>query len=307
VDEAYKIIGRSVRQLFPAESGALCVLNGARDHVEATITWGGTVSTDTYFTPDDCWALRRNRMHVVASADDLPCPHVHDNGARYMCLPLTAQRETLGLLHVQTPPDQTLTADRQQLARTVAEQISLALSNLQLQETLRRQSVRDPLTGLFNRRYLEESLDREISRSRRNGQPLALIMLDIDHFKRVNDTHGHDGGDEVLRLVAALMVQSLRKADVACRYGGEEFTLILPEASLPDALLKAEQLREATQQLQIVYQHQPIPVTLSLGVAGLHDQVADGNQLLGAADAALYRAKQEGRNRVVASSEVAGA
>ncbi|MBV9863727.1 MAG: diguanylate cyclase [Abitibacteriaceae bacterium] len=300
-DEAYKIIGRSIRQLFLEESGALAMMNTARDHVEVVLSWGHELRSESYFTPDDCWALRRNQMHVVTDMQtDLICPHISEGSyTGYMCLPLIAQRETLGVLHIWRADGQALTPARQQLARTVAEQISLALANLHLQETLRSQSVRDPLTGLFNRRYLEESLEREINRAQRNQRSLGIIMVDVDHFKRINDTYGHEGGDTVLRELGNLLQSSLRKGDVACRYGGEEFTLLLPDASLEDALQKAEQLCEAARQLIIQHSTQTIKITLSQGVAAFpqHGEVGEG--IIQAADAALYRAKHQGRDRVI--------
>lgn len=305
VGEAYKIMARTIKQLFPDTRGALFAFDADKDHLEAVVDWG-EVQTETYFAPDDCWGLRRNRMHLVeATGCELACPHVSfrennlANCQDYLCLPLIAQRETLGLLHLMTEENQALGEDRQQLARTVGEQISLALANLHLQERLRNQSIRDPLTGLFNRRYLEESLEREINRALRSKKPLGLIMLDIDFFKKFNDTHGHDAGDAVLRQVAEMLSNYLRKADSACRYGGEEFTLILPEADLASACQKAEQLREAARRLEIQYGRAIVgPISLSLGVACFPQHGNTGEELLHAADAALYQSKADGRDRV---------
>ena len=302
VSEAYKIMARTIRQLFPEMSGALFAMHAEHDQVEAVLSWG-TVRTETFFSPDECWGLRRNRMHVAQPCEDgfseLICAHLSAPlPGSSMCLPLMAQRETLGLLHLVCEDAQEIPDDRQQLARTVAEQIALALANLHLQERLRNQSIRDPLTGLFNRRYLEESLEREINRAQRGQKSLGLIMLDIDHFKRFNDTHGHDAGDAVLREVAVLLNGQLRKADVACRYGGEEFTLILPEADAEAALHKAEQLREAATRLVIQYGRKTVePISLSLGVACFPQHGESGEALLLAADAALYKSKQAGRDR----------
>lgn len=306
VNEAYTIMARTVRQLFPETGGALFAFDAAHNHVEVVIRWG-EMQSETYFSPDDCWGLRRNRMHSVDSSGcEMTCPHVltaEETVCRdYLCLPLIAQRETLGLLHLMAAENQPFSEDRQQLARTIGEQISLALANLHLQERLRNQSIRDPLTGLFNRRYLEESLEREINRAARSKKPLGLIMLDIDFFKKFNDTHGHDAGDAVLREVATLLGTHLRKADSACRYGGEEFTLILPEADLHDACQKAEQLREAARRLEIRYGRQMVgPISLSLGVACFPQHGASGDELLHAADTALYQSKAAGRDRVTAA------
>jgi diguanylate cyclase (GGDEF)-like protein len=183
---------------------------------------------------------------------------------------------------------------------TVAGQIGLALGNLKLSEALRVQSMRDVLTGLFNRRYMEESLERELRRAVREQGPLGVIMLDVDHFKRLNDTSGHDAGDMILRALGHCMQEITRGYDIACRYGGEEFTLILPNAPLSVAVERAEQLREKFKHLDVEHQgHSLAPGTLSLGVAGFPEHGSSMEHILRAADVALYRAKNEGRDRVV--------
>lgn len=192
-----------------------------------------------------------------------------------------------------------LTQTKQQLAVTVAEHIALSLANLKLRETLQNQSIRDPLTGLFNRRYLEESLEREVNRAQRKQQTLGIIMLDVDHFKRFNDTFGHEAGDAVLRKLGQFLHTHIRVSDIACRYGGEELTLILPEASLDVTHQRAEQIREGVKHLQVQHRHQPLDaITLSLGVACFPQHGLTGEAVMQAADAALYRAKKEGRDAV---------
>jgi diguanylate cyclase (GGDEF)-like protein/PAS domain S-box-containing protein len=168
-------------------------------------------------------------------------------------------------------------------------------ANMLLQE----QAIRDPLTGLHNRRYLDETLPRELQRAERQGQPVGIIMLDIDHFKRFNDTYGHDAGDTVLRAVGAFLQQHTRGADIACRYGGEEFTLVLPGASLADARQRAEELRTRVQTLVVQHGGQALEkVTASLGVAIFRTHGTTADALVSTADQALYQAKRNGRNRV---------
>jgi diguanylate cyclase (GGDEF)-like protein len=174
------------------------------------------------------------------------------------------------------------------------------LANLQLRERLRSQSIRDPLTGLFNRRYLEETLARELSRANRTGQSLGLIMFDVDHFKRLNDTFGHDAGDTVLRELGRFVERNFRTSDVACRFGGEEFVILVPDTELEQLERRAQRLREAIK--QVAFSHQGIPlgtVTISLGAGISPDHGDSPDSLLGAADAALYRAKNAGRDRAV--------
>jgi diguanylate cyclase (GGDEF)-like protein len=213
---------------------------------------------------------------------------------------MMAQGEALGVLHLAANEAQAhLTEAQQRLAQAVAEQLSLALANLKLRETLRLQSIRDVLTGLFNRRYLEETLEREILRAARNKGPLGVIICDIDHFKRFNDTFGHEAGDVLLHELGNYLLTRTRGADIACRYGGEEFTLVLTEASLEATRRRAEELRVGISNLRVQYRGQPLgPITFSLGVAVFPDHGLNRDALLRTADAALYRAKAEGRDRV---------
>jgi diguanylate cyclase (GGDEF)-like protein len=196
-------------------------------------------------------------------------------------------------------PAAALSEAKRQLAEAVAAQLGLGLANVQLREVLRIQSIHDPLTGLFNRRYMEETLEREVHRARRGGKPMSVLILDIDSFKQQNDVFGHEGGDAVLRELGRLLRESLRKEDIPCRYGGEEFVLVLPDAVLQGAVRRAEQLREAVKHLSIPYQGRKIgSITVSIGVAAFPEHGQDGRALLQAADVALYQAKHEGRDRV---------
>ncbi|MEA5451980.1 diguanylate cyclase, partial [Leptolyngbya sp. CCNP1308] len=207
------------------------MLNPSRDRMEIVTTWGPELNSQplfSSFSPSDCWALRRGRSHQVGPHSlGLRCRHAETAAvaSTTLCLPLLAQGETLGLFYLSA---REIKQPTQQLARAVAEQVALALANLHLRETLQYQSIRDPLTGLYNRRYLEETLTQEIERAQRQHHPIGVIMLDIDHFKRFNDVHGHAAGDRVLEAVGQLLRDSVRGSDIACRYGGEEMTLVLP-------------------------------------------------------------------------------
>jgi len=210
------------------------------------------------------------------------------------------------------PSDASLSADsteltrRRQLAYALAEHIALTISNLDLRDALQVQATRDPLTGLFNRRYMQESLDREIHRARRRGRPLAVMLLDIDHFKRYNDTFGHAAGDEALRFVAEALLFSVRAEDLAVRYGGEEFLVLLPECSLQQAAIRAEEIRKRLKELYVARQGElPGPVTASIGVAAFPVTTDQVELLLKSADDALYKAKHAGRDRVAVAQPVA--
>lgn len=305
-DEAYTVMGQLCGQLFRAAEGAVLVIPASRDGLETVARWGRVVARGRdRIGLDECWALRRGRVYRVDHAGaSPPCPH-RDEAAlpASLCIPLAAQGETLGLFTIAVrpdAPDEGFGEARARLAVTVAEQFALALANLRLRATLHGQSIRDPLTGLFNRRYMEETLDREVSRAEREGGSLAVVLLDIDRFKAFNDTFGHEAGDAVLAALGALLRGALRGGDVACRYGGEEFVLILPGASLADAQRRAEEIREAIRTLPVFQGGRALgPIRCSMGVAGFPEHGTPGAVLLRAADAALYRAKREGRDQIV--------
>jgi diguanylate cyclase (GGDEF)-like protein/PAS domain S-box-containing protein len=310
-EEAYSVIAQYAKKLFSSESGALCVLSASRNLVEAVAVWGDSPSGHPVFAPEDCWALRSGRVHFVDnSKSGLVCRHVNKaQPGSYLCVPMMAQGDALGVLHLQITPlggrpgdsvPEDLTASKQQLAMGLAEHLALALANLKLRETLRVQSIRDPLTGLFNRRYLEESLERELRRAGRNKRSLGAIMLDLDDFKDYNDTFGHEAGDTLLRELGNFLKTNIRGEDIACRYGGEEFALILPEASIEGTRQRAEQLREGVKHLEVQHRGQSLGgVTLSVGVAMFPEHGTTADDILRAADAALYQAKATGRDRVV--------
>lgn len=305
-EEAYAVIARFAQRLFPTEAGALCVLNPSQNLVEAVAVWGDAPVGERVFAPEECWALRRGQVHVADDATSgLLCRHVGAPPGGYLCVPMMGQGEALGVLHLQyagTPADVSahLTETERRLAITAAGHIGLALANLRLRETLRIQSIRDPLTGLFNRRYMEESLARELRRAARNQRKLGTIMLDLDHFKRFNDTYGHEAGDALLRELGEFLRMRTRREDIACRYGGEEFVIVLPEASVEVTWQRAERLREEFKHLNLQHRgHSLGTVTLSLGLAFFPEHGSTVGDILRAADHALYRAKAEGRDRVI--------
>jgi diguanylate cyclase (GGDEF)-like protein len=222
-----------------------------------------------------------------------------------VCVPLTVQGETLGVLSVIGAPGRNAerrTNDKQ-LAVTVGEAIKLSLSNLKLREELREQAMNDPLTGLFNRRYLEQALTKELYSAQRRTESLCVVMIDLDHFKRFNDTFGHDAGDFLLREFGRLLRTNLRKSDIACRYGGEEFVLILTGSSLDGTRQRLEQIGTVVRELQLRHGEQTLGrLTMSAGIARSPEHGQSAAELLRAADEALYAAKQAGRDRVEATS-----
>jgi len=301
MDEAYTVIVRVAQQIFPVQAGALYVISPSRKLVEAAAAWGDTSLLERAFTPDECWGLRRGRVHWVEdTGSGLLCKHLSRPAPEgYLCVPMMAQSEALGVLYLTQPAKVRLTEAKQRLAVAMAEHIGMALSNLRLHEALLSQSIRDPLTDLFNRRFMEESLARELRRAIRNQRPLGVIMVDLDRFKHFNDTYGHDAGDTLLRELGTLLQTNIRGEDIACRYGGEEFTLILPEGSAEVTQQRAEGLCAALRRMEIQYRGQPLGrITMSLGVAVFPEHGKTAEALLQAADAALYQSKAAGGDKV---------
>lgn len=282
-------------------SGALALFN-QQQNLEILTSWSNCVVPLGIFERGDCWALRTGHTHFVPAGDDTArCPHAANVRNSYVCIPIVAQGETLGLLHFQTTDAHPhLSESDLSLKNTFAGQIGLSIANIRLREALRNQSIIDPLTGLFNRRYLEETLDREIRRAARSEQSLGVMMLDLDHFKTFNDRYGHEAGDAVLREAGAVLKGCVRAEDIVCRFGGEEFVVILPSADTSVTCTRAERIRSKFHDLTVLHNGKSMGrVTMSVGVAVLPEHGESSKGLLDAADGALYRAKREGRDRVL--------
>jgi diguanylate cyclase (GGDEF)-like protein/PAS domain S-box-containing protein len=316
IKEACAVVSQSVRKLLPeAVSGTLYLFRSSRNLVEAAVQWGTAGVSEALFSPDSCWSLRRSQPHwSEPAAGGINCGHLAEASAtQCLCVPMVGQGETLGILYLEYAgisnnrtgaSSESVQDSQQRLASTVAGQVALSLASLRLRETLRDQSIRDPLTGLFNRRFMEESLDRELQRAARKNHPLTVLFVDLDHFKRFNDTFGHDAGDLVLRSIADLFRKFFRADDVVCRYGGEEFGIILPESAAEHAALRANTLRAEVSKLELEYKNHSLgTVTLSIGVATFPMHGATSEELLKVADQCLYRAKAGGRDLVIVATQ----
>jgi diguanylate cyclase (GGDEF)-like protein/PAS domain S-box-containing protein len=310
LDEIAEPIAHFGRKLFPDYGGVLYLRRDTGDVLEAVAQWNGAQATSDSLTLDQCWALRRGQPHGAHELNGLRCAHLREPGppGDFICVPMSAQGESMGLLYLQALPEreQQIASDTppQKLAAMVVERLGIALANIRLRQSLRQESIRDPLTRLFNRRYLAESLPRELSRAERERQELSVLMFDVDHFKKFNDTYGHELGDQVLRMIGDALFVQFRGNDIVCRYGGEEFAVVLARTTLPQALLKAEQLRAKVRSLEVTYRHQAIgPITISIGLASSAQHGFSAGKLLAAADKAMYAAKNAGRDCVVASTE----
>ncbi|EYD70998.1 sensor domain-containing diguanylate cyclase [Limimaricola hongkongensis] len=310
--ELFEMVGRFMSHILPDCEGSVYVYSNSRDVLMGAASWNGGHHCD-HIRAEDCWGLRRGRTYSFGASEvDFPCGHSEAQDDRpSFCFPVLAHGETVGLLHLKARPGLGVEDFRasQKLAQMCAEQISLAIANVQMRDQLHDRSIRDPLTGLYNRRHLTDTLRRLLERSGREDRPLSILSIDVDHFKRFNDTHGHDAGDMVLRAVGKVLEQACDGDETACRMGGEEFMLLLPDLGPEAAALRAEALRHAVEHISVRYGEKTLPrVTVSIGLAMHPDDGAMPQQLMKAADDALYDAKARGRNQVaIAGEETAGA
>lgn len=310
--EAHSAIECFGPQLWPAATGTVYLLHATGDYLERAATWGDASLAHESLAWQDCWAMRKLRPHGVRdSGREILCRHTAQASASLpsLCVPLVAQGRMLGLFHLQHLKDVPDNSQNEAsadpglaLAVAVAEDLSLAHANMRLRESLREQSTRDSLTGLFNRRFVDEFLVRELARAERKTRQLSMIALDIDHFKRINDSFGHGAGDAVLQKVGVVLRAHVRDTDVASRIGGEEFLLLLAESPLPLAAKRAEDIRTAICGMSLKYKNQDLGrITASFGAVAFPDHGRTAEALIRAADKALYDAKHAGRNQVVSA------
>ena len=293
--EVYAVVKRFALELFPG-SGALYTLE--EGELELRAQWGSS-TLPAHPEARGCWSLRRGEIHACDGPDGLPCTHAEDHDGPSVCIPVMSSTGPVALVHLRLPAGAVWSDRSERLLRALADRLGAALTTLALQQRLLQESIRDPLTRLYNRRYMVETMERELARTRRAGQPLAVVMLDVDRFKRLNDTHGHDVGDRVLQEVARRLAGAVRTEDVVCRYGGEEFVAILPGATLELARARAEAFR--LQLASGIGSNLPT-VTISAGVAMSRDAQSP-ERLLRLADEALLEAKRSGRDRVIVADQ----
>ena len=303
-DDAGAVLMSTAQRLLPGFGGALYVFNNSRDRLDLATSWNVTEGflVSEVLLPGNCWALKRGKAHINDRTQQTLCCMHQVGTAATIEVPMMARGQVYGLLALALEGDDASERleEVNRVARALADSMSLALSNIALREKLRTQSLRDPLTGLYNRRYMEDALERYISLAERSGAATSVLMIDLDNFKRLNDEYGHAKGDAVLRDVAGQLVGALRPSDVVARYGGEELMVILPDCGVEDAAVKAEILRVRVESLSEVH---GVPISASFGVATIPATSTSAADLLPMADAALYQAKQGGKNRVVCAGK----
>jgi diguanylate cyclase (GGDEF)-like protein len=307
--QAHECAVRYFEQLLPGTSGSLSLINNSRHIVETAASWGSSILMTDGFPIESCCGLRSGRMRWRKPAQsEVDCTHFDGSApAYYLCIPLAAYGDTLGFIYVEcTSPGMAAMVDAHMgPLQELVELSSIAIAGLNLRNRLENQSIKDGLTNLFNRRFMEIALDREIRRAERHQKQVAVLMLDVDHFKQFNDTYGHEAGDTVLREVADTLRQSVPAEGVVCRFGGEEFVAILPELSMDAGLALAELLRQRVSEIRVRSRGESLrEITISIGVAVYPQNAESLEELLRVADRALYEAKHQGRNRVIAAESI---
>lgn len=300
-------------RLVPHRGGEVLLVNPSFDQLRVHSAWGEVDAVIDHQMlvdrPNACPGIRRNAVHITRSALDafsLTCQIHPLRSGSLLCVPMISHNEVLGVVHLERADEDAFGEEDTHSAGRIAEQVGLALANLRLMHRMERQAMTDPLTGLANPRSFDPIVERELAIARREEQPVGMIMLDLDHFKQFNDTHGHPAGDEALRAFARTLRSGLRESDVAARYGGEEFAVLLRATDLAAARVVAEKLRAAIETTPVeIGPNRFGRITASLGVAASNVHGTDRMQLMRVADAALYAAKEGGRNRVAAGPVVA--
>jgi diguanylate cyclase (GGDEF)-like protein/PAS domain S-box-containing protein len=306
--ELCQVAAKYSAKILNFSSGIIYIMHPSKNYLESFDSWGKPTKQHGTFTFDACWALRLGRIHnAAAGKNDLICSHVQNprnDEILYLCVPLMAQNDIYGLLYFEISqtlcPNNVLPESERLLVNAFAELTALSLANVRLRENLHFQSVRDPLTSLYNRRYLEEFLLKQLHQSERTKSPLSVLMMDLDHFKRINDFYGHDAGDLALKELGKILSGGIRAGDLACRYGGEEFLLVLFNTDAEAAKARAEILREEVSHIRIKYGTQDVgPIQISIGIAVYPQDGLTSAELIETADKALYEAKNSGRNKSV--------
>ncbi|MDG3085230.1 sensor domain-containing diguanylate cyclase [Vibrio hannami] len=309
LNEAQLVVEDIVPRIMGNVAGCISIMRESQNLLEVEIKWGQAWPGATTFSPHDCWAMRRGKFHIShEDSQSLSCNHMIDSGANNttMCIPLTAHGNTVGLFHLYfTGTDKLVSPETRNLAFTLAEHLGLALANLRLQEKLRAQAMRDPLTSLYNRRYFEQKLEEDWASAHQNADPLSLLILDLDHFKRFNDNFGHDAGDYVLKEIATLLNRSTNNHCPVCRLGGEEFAIICSNFSAEKAITLAEHIIECVRELHLDLKGLSLgQLGISVGISTYPDSDVTSDKLLTLADNALYKAKDQGRSQAVHANKM---
>ena len=311
MNEAFSISARYIQRMFQGSNGALYLIDQDINLAEAVEMWGDESTMQKVFVPTDCWSIRRGRSHLVDDEHTgLCCKHIlGETSGQYLCVPMMINGEALGIFYInhltiqgedQSDASFELQNDNEiRLITTLAEHIALSLSNIKLRQELREQSIIDVLTSLYNRRYMQETVAREMIKATYEQKNVGMIIFDIDHFKEFNDVLGHDAGDTLLREMGRFIQSSVRGSDIPCRFGGDEFVIVLPGANIEQTKKRAEKLRQGVRSLEVKHMGKLLDkCTISVGVAAFPMHGVTQTALLKSADIALYESKKNGRDQV---------
>lgn len=300
--EAHLVIKIAAEQLFIDFLGGLTINDSLGNQI-LVAQWGDKKSLETKFSSDACWGIRDGAKYLVNEHHiDLFCKHYIIPPKGSYCIPLIVDNNLLGMINFNFSNQSTITNYSTQIMTVFGDAVKSALANIQLREKLQVEATRDPLTNLFNRRYLNETLSREFHRIIREKNSLCFVMLDLDHFKSFNDSYGHEAGDEILKYVGTLLINKVRGSDIACRFGGEEFALVFINTTIDEIITPLEHIRNEIENAKIYFRDTLLPpITTSMGIAQAPVHGTTIKELIQAADMALYAAKRSGRNKIMTS------
>ena len=298
-DEVYQVVALTCSKLFPNMSGCINIIANSKNYVQINSTWGSERSSKEVFSLSDCWALRRGKLNLLSPCNaGLMCSHlIPPVSGAHLCVPLFGQGEVIGILHINALEE--ISREAQQITEIIARTLGIALNNLSIKQRLTYDSLRDGMTQLFNQSYMQNITEQRLAEADRAGQPLSVIFLDIDNFKSYNSHYGHMTANIVLQGLAKLLLKSIRSFDIACRWGGEEFVIVMPNMTLETLRMRVEQLRIDVEQMQLKDGDQILKsITASFGIA-VSEPGITVKDFLNRANQAMLEAKRTGKNRVM--------
>ncbi|MEH1834855.1 MAG: diguanylate cyclase [Nostoc sp.] len=298
-DEVYKVVALTCSKLFPNMSGCIYIIANSKNYVQMNSFWGDERTSKEIFSQSDCWALRRGKLNLSSSPNSgLICNHlIHPVSGAHLCVPLFGQGEVVGILHIYALEE--ISLEDQQITEIIARTLGIALNNLSIKQRLTYDNLRDGMTQLFNQNYLQTITEQRLAEAERLRQSLSVIFLDIDNFKSYNSRYGHLTANIVLQGLAKLLLKSIRSFDIACRWGGEEFVIVMPNMTLETLRKRVEQLRIDVEQMQLKDGDQILEsITASFGIA-VSEPGITVKDFLNRANQAMLEAKRTGKNRVM--------
>ncbi|MEZ9232224.1 diguanylate cyclase [Vibrio amylolyticus] len=306
LEDAGKVVSKLIPSLLANTSGAISIYKPSRNQLKLQLFWGAEWQDSLYFSAEQCWALRKGHEHLShLDSSQVDCEHfTQPKSQATLCIPLIAHGETIGVMHVLKAGFEDADVAN---AKAIAKRLAMSIANIELKTSLRHLAFKDPLTRLYNRRYLFETLSQWVAASRNKHTEIGIIMIDLDHFKLLNDEYGHDVGDQVLVAISQFYLDTVDASDIVCRYGGEEFCIAVPESNSADLMKLAHTLCDGMAEVSIdIDNTKKVKVTGSIGVAIFSNACSSIEHTITEADAALYKAKEEGRKCVRYGSSIDG-